>query len=169
MPPTIIASVADIAPGSPPDTGASRNATPCASQAAAIFCELAGAMELMSITTDPSDAPSRTPFWPRIAASESAESGTIVMTVGVAAATSAADDAGFAPSPTTSSIAVPTTSYTVSEYPAFIRLRAIGRPIIPSPIKPTSPLGILFSFLIAYRTGRDQILRPAKAVRYACR
>ena len=41
-----------MAPGSPPLTGASRKLTPAGSHAAAIFWELAGAMELMSMTTE---------------------------------------------------------------------------------------------------------------------
>ena len=110
-----------------------------ASQAAAIFWELAGAIELMSMITEPSDVPSRTPFSPRMAASESAESGTIVMTIGAEAATSAEDEAGFAPSVTISSMAEPTTSKTVSEYPAVMRFLTMGRPMIPRPMNPISP------------------------------
>ena len=50
-----------------------------------------------------------------MAASESAESGTIVMTTGAFSATSRADEAAAAPSVTISSTAEPTMSYTVSE------------------------------------------------------
>ena len=58
------------------------------------------------------------------------------MILSVAAATSRLDDAAAAPSPTTSSTASPTMSYTVSSYPAFSRLRAMGLPMMPKPTKP---------------------------------
>ena len=138
LPPTMMARVPSMAFGSPPLTGASRKSTPLASQAAAIFCEVPGAIELMSMMVSPLEAPSSTPSGPRIAASESAESGTIVMTVGLLSATSLEVDAAVAPSVASSSTDVPTTSYTVTEYPAFIRFRAIGLPMIPSPTNPTS-------------------------------
>ena len=64
----------------------------------------------MSMMTDPSDVPSRTPPGPSIAASESAESGTMVITTGAFSATSLDDEAGLAPSVTISSTDVATTS-----------------------------------------------------------
>ena len=51
----------------------------------------------MSITTEPLAAPSSTPFPARMAASESAESGSIVITTGVFPATSLDEEAGEAP------------------------------------------------------------------------
>ena len=49
-PPTMMASVPSMAFGSPPLTGASTKPTLFAAQAAAIFCETSGLMELMSTT-----------------------------------------------------------------------------------------------------------------------
>jgi hypothetical protein len=45
----MMASVPSTALGSPPLTGASIKSTPFCAQAAAIFCETSGLMELMSI------------------------------------------------------------------------------------------------------------------------
>ena len=77
----MIASVPSMAFGSPPLTGASRNSTPFASQAAPTFCDTIGLIELMSTTMEPFLAPSSTPFAPRTACSTSGPSGTIVMTI----------------------------------------------------------------------------------------
>ena len=49
FPPTMIANVPSIAPGSPPETGASINSTPFFSHSLAIFCDTSGEIELMSI------------------------------------------------------------------------------------------------------------------------
>ena len=136
LPPTMMASVPAIAPGSPPLTGASSISTPFSAQVAAIRWDTKGAMELMSIITEPLLAPSNTPSGPRMTFSESAESGSMVMMVSLAAATSLLEDAPVAPSVTTSSWLLPTMSYTVREYPALSRLRAMGFPMIPSPMNP---------------------------------
>ena len=45
-----------MALGSPPLTGASRKSTPAGSHAAAIFWDEPGAIELMSMTVEPSEA-----------------------------------------------------------------------------------------------------------------
>ena len=99
-----------MAPGSPPLTGASSISTPFSAHSAAMRCETSGAMELMSMMVLPAVAPSSTPLGPRMARSESAESGSMVIFLSVAAATSLLDDAGVAPSPATSSTASPTMS-----------------------------------------------------------
>ena len=103
-------SVAFIAPGSPPLTGASSSSTPFLAHSAAIFWDISGAIELMSTITEPALAPSKTPLAPRMAASESAESGSIVMILSELAATSLLDEAPLAPSVTTSSMLSPTMS-----------------------------------------------------------
>ena len=105
-----MARVALMAPGSPPLTGASSISTPFSAHWAAMRWDTSGAMELMSMIVLPDDAPSSTPSGPRMTFSESAESGSMVMILSVAAATSRLDDAGVAPSPTTSSTASPTMS-----------------------------------------------------------
>ena len=113
-PPTMTARVPAMAPGSPPLTGASRNSTPLSAQAAPIFCDMEGAMLLMSMITDPGSAPSSTPSGPRIARSESAESGSMVMVRALPLAALAGDDAAVAPSVANSSTGSPMMSYTVS-------------------------------------------------------
>ncbi len=53
----MMASVPSMALGSPPLTGASRSRRLLASQAAAIFCETSGLMELMSMMSEPDFVP----------------------------------------------------------------------------------------------------------------
>ena len=101
------ARVPAIAPGSPPLTGASRNFTPFSSQAAPIFWDMDGAMLLMSMITEPASAPSSTPSGPRMARSESAESGSMVMVRTFPAAAPAGEDAAVAPSVANSSTGSP--------------------------------------------------------------
>ena len=97
LPPAMMASVPSMALGSPPLTGASRKSTPLASHAAPTFCATRGLIELMSTRMDPRAAPSRAPAGPRIAASTSGPSGTIVMVTSERAATSLADSPRAAP------------------------------------------------------------------------
>ena len=61
VPPTMMVNVAFSAPPVPPETGASRNLTPFFWDSAATCFEVWGAMELMSMSTVPGLAPSRTP------------------------------------------------------------------------------------------------------------
>ena len=111
----MIASVPSMAFGSPPLTGASRNSTPFAAHAAAIFCETVGLMELMSTTTAPGRAPSSTPPGPRTAFSTSGPSGSMVMTISARLAVSLEDWPAFAPAPVNSATGPEATSYTTSE------------------------------------------------------
>ena len=104
----------DMAFGSPPLTGASRNSTPLASSAAPTFCDTIGLIELMSMTVDPFLTPSSTPLGPRTACSTSGPSGTIVMMMSVFPATSFGDDPYSAPAAATSSMPPATMSYTVT-------------------------------------------------------
>ena len=69
-----------------------------------------GAIELMSIIIEPFLAPAKTPPSPKIALSESAESGSIVIIVSVFDATSSLLVAGIAPSLASSSTASATMS-----------------------------------------------------------
>ena len=110
----MMASVPSMALGSPPLTGASRNSTPLASQAAPTFCDTVGLIELMSTTIAPFFTPSSTPFGPSTACSTSGPSGTIVMTISVRLATSFGDDPFCAPADTTSSMPLGMMSYTVT-------------------------------------------------------
>ncbi len=104
-PPHMIESVPSIAFGSPPETGASIMWMPCLRHSAAMALDSSGAMELMSITSRPSFAPSATPFSPRTAARTCGELGTMVMTTSLFEATSALLSPRFAPQLTTSSSA----------------------------------------------------------------
>ena len=66
------------------------------------------------MTMEPERAPSNTPSGPRMAISDSAESGTIVIIFSQLAATSLLEEARWAPSVTNSSTGSPTMSYTVT-------------------------------------------------------
>ena len=76
-------------------------------QAAPIFCDIDGAMLLISMMTAPGAAPASTPSGPRMARSESAESGSIVIVRALPAAACAGDDAAAAPSVASSSTGSP--------------------------------------------------------------
>ena len=95
-----------------------------------------GAMELMSIMTEPCLAPSRTPSLPRITSSESAESGSMVITMSARDAASAEVVALEAPSAANSSTGSVFRLWRTREWPAFIKLRAMGFPMIPRPMNP---------------------------------
>jgi hypothetical protein len=102
-PPTMIDSAASIAPFSPPETGASSIGTSFPASRSANRRVGTGAIELMSITSDPSRTPSATPPSPKSAASTSGVSGHIVMTMSLAAATPAEEPPRAAPASTSSS------------------------------------------------------------------
>src|ERR1035438_3964786 len=142
-PPTMMASVPSTALGSPPLTGASRKPTPFAAQAAPTFWETIGLMELMSTTTVPRRAPSRTPPAPSMACFTSGPSGSIVITISDRDATSRHDSPRAAPAVTAASTRAGTTSYTARVCPAFIRLMDIGRPMMPNTIKPIFAIYVL--------------------------
>ena len=57
----------EIAKGSPPETGASKKLTPFSSHFFPILSDTPGAIELISITRWPFEAPSKTPPSPQIA------------------------------------------------------------------------------------------------------
>ncbi len=73
-PPTMMVSVPAIAPGSPPDTGASSATMPRSARRAAMDCAAAGAMVLMSMWMWPAAAPSATPSVPSVTCSTSGAS-----------------------------------------------------------------------------------------------
>ena len=97
-PPTMIDSVPSIAPCWPPETGASRKSTPDAAERSASARAASGAMVLVSITSNPAEAPVRTPSGPATTCSTSGPSGSDVTTASTARATAAADAASRAPS-----------------------------------------------------------------------
>ena len=63
--------------------------------------------------------------------------GTIVTTKSTSLEASLTDFVATAPACTAKLMASSERSYTLSEWPALIRLRTIGPPIFPKPIKPT--------------------------------
>src|SRR5690348_12088082 len=132
-PPTMIASVPSMALGSPPLTGASRNSTPLAAQAAPTFCATTGLMELMSTTVEPFAAPSKMPPGPSTAASTSGPSGSMVMITSACDAASLLLLAAVPPAATTSATGAGATSKTTTECPALSRFFDMGLPMIPSP------------------------------------
>ena len=132
----MIESAASIAPRSPPLTGASSIATPFAANAAAIVRVGPGSIELMSITREPSETPSITPPAPTRTCSTSAVSGSIVIVTSLPAATDAGPSARTAPAATTSSTGPWPRECTATGKPAASRLRAIGLPMMPSPMNP---------------------------------
>jgi hypothetical protein len=132
----MIDSAPSIAPFSPPDTGASSIATPLAAIASPTFLDTIGEMVDISAKIRPLRAPSMIPFGPSATCSTSGELGSIVMSTSHWAATSFGDVAAFAPALTISSTGPRLRLWTTSGWPAFRRLRAMGRPMIPSPMKP---------------------------------
>ena len=139
-PPAMIESAASIAPFSPPLTGASTDSAPFTASAAATRFVVAGAMVLMSIHSAPARMPCTTPSSPSTTDSTSGESGSIVMTTSLRAATSCGVAPAAAPSATSSSTGPRERFSTISTYPAASRLRAIGLPMMPRPMNPIAGL-----------------------------
>ena len=104
---------------------------------AAIRCMVCGAMVEATATTLPSRAPLSTPRSPNITASTSWSKPTTMMTRSLAAATACGDSAVATPASAACSIASSLTSKPATVKPRRTRWRAIGRPILPSPIRPT--------------------------------
>ena len=113
-PPTMMASVASTAFGSPPLTGASNIGIPFCASLAATSWLAAGAIELMSTTIDPGCTPSITPPWPSTASFTCGELGSMVMITSLRAATSLGDNPAFAPAATSSAMGSGRTSKTVT-------------------------------------------------------
>ena len=82
----------------------------------------------MSMTTVPGLSSLRTPFSPVSTCSTSGVSGTIVMMMVAARATSAGEPAAVAPAATTSSTGFRLREVTTRRCPAFMRLSAMGLP-----------------------------------------
>ena len=110
-------------------------------------------MELMSMTTDPGEAPSRTPFAPRMTLSESGESGSMVRTASRPSAQARGESSGTAPSAASASTGGRERLKTARENPALRRFRAMGFPMIPRPTKPT--LRIVTSSLLRAAANGD--------------
>ncbi len=85
-------------------------------------------------------SPSITPPLPVATSSEACSEGRLAITVSTSSATCLTEAPGRAPSATSRSIAAFCVSNTMSEWPASIRRRAIGKPIFPRPMNPISML-----------------------------
>src|SRR5581483_10642454 len=90
----------------------------------------------MSTWTRPARAPARIPFGPSATSSVSAESPSMVKTTSLREATSAAEPPSLAPRATSASMPGRLRFQTASSCPASRRWPAMGRPIIPKPMKP---------------------------------
>ena len=85
----------------------------------------------------PALAPDSTPLSPRITASESGESGSIVTMASIPEAQALGESAAVAPSEASSSTGGLERLCTLSSKPALRRLRAMGFPMMPKPTNPT--------------------------------
>ena len=144
-PPTIKVSVPLAACSLVLPTGESTIAMPSAFSALPTRCEVTGSMVLMSITRPPRCMPAAMPSAPSATCSTCCGSGSIVTTISLAAPTSFGLAAAFAPAATRRATASGLRSYTVSAWPPFSTLSAIGPPITPSPMNPTLMSMLRFS------------------------
>ena len=137
LPPIMKVSVAASAPAVPPETGASRKARPAS---ALSLCTVAMSMVELSIRIAPGALAAAAPPGASSASRTCWPAGSMVMTNSAPCAASAAEPAVAPPSAAKAATASGTTSKPVTWWPdppfAFSRLRAIGRPILPSPMKP---------------------------------
>jgi hypothetical protein len=157
-PPTMMVRVPSRAPVSPPLTGASSILTPFAANEAETLLVTLGEMVLMSISTSPSCAPSATPPLPRTTSFTASESVSIVMTTSTRSAVAFGEGEDDAPAETSSSTPGLLLLQTVRSNPDFSRFRAMGLPIIPSPMKP-----IRGSFMLRRRASGRYISMPSGA------
>jgi hypothetical protein len=137
-PPTMSVNVPATAASAVLPTGLSIIAAPFVAIAAPTLRVVSGSMVLMSMYTEPARIPSAMPSLPSATRSTSGASGSMVMTISLAAATAFGVVATLAPAASSFCIAAACTSCTVSRCPLPRMLRAIGAPIVPSPMKPTS-------------------------------
>src|SRR5438093_11412836 len=127
-----------VIPGGRPLTGASRNSTPRARQRSAIRRTTLGALVVMSMQAPPPLSPARIPVdGSTIALSTSAGPGRDVKTTSPASAAARGVSAQRAPRSQRLDVASRRRSWTVSWWPASMRQRAIGLPIVPVPTKPS--------------------------------
>src|SRR3569623_3365270 len=104
----------------------------------------------MSTTSLPLEMPLATPSWPNSTASTCGVSGTMMMTASASSATSLADLQATPPA-AISSGATGATSCRRTLWPAARRWPAIGRPMVPSPMKPMSIISVVSSSLEGLR------------------
>ena len=138
FPPTMIARVPPLAPGGPPEMGASRKWTPFASAAAAHALEVAMSTVLWSTTTCPGLEFAITPSSPRSRSREVRTSGRQTRTTSTCCVRSATEVAPFAPRSIIASTFDWVRVNTVRSAPFSRRLLAIPWPMLPRPINPTA-------------------------------
>jgi hypothetical protein len=123
-------SVPSMTPASPPETGASSMEAPRSLTFSESSSVTTGEMVLMSTSSEPCWMPSSTPPSPATTSLTWGESGSRVMITSLAATSVPPSEA--------SSLAFSVVRlYRISSCPASMRFFAIGRPMIPSPMKPT--------------------------------
>lgn len=106
----------------------------------------------MSMTVAPAAMPSSTPSGPVMTSVTWGEEGTQVMTTSERAATPAALAPAWAPAAASSSTAGRLRFQTVSGKPALSRLRHIGWPMAPNPIKPTRVVPVVIALFSSSRS-----------------
>src|SRR5262245_10644271 len=134
----ITVSVPCAAPIAPPETGASTSSTPAPTSSSASRRTIAHELVERSTWTSPRRAPARIPASPRTTDSTSTGPGSEVITTRQRAATSRGLAALRAPASASGRSASGRRSWTTSACPASSSRRAIGAPIVPTPMKPTS-------------------------------
>src|SRR2546428_3192345 len=131
--------------GEEPSIGVSRWATPRPRAAAWIFCEVSGVTVEQSQVTSPGRAPASTPAPPRQVSSTISSLGSALKSTLACAATSRGAGCTVMPDTAPARLAASgETSCACTVHPAAARLRAMGKPIRPSPMKPTSPFAMRF-------------------------
>eukprot|EP01022_Parablepharisma_sp_SALTPOND_P009847 TRINITY_DN14066_c0_g1_i1.p1 TRINITY_DN14066_c0_g1~~TRINITY_DN14066_c0_g1_i1.p1 ORF type:complete len:1308 (-),score=476.92 TRINITY_DN14066_c0_g1_i1:655-4578(-) len=145
LPPTMKVRVPAVAPLVPPETGASSISKPPALAAAATLRAASGAMVEQSISRVPGLAEASTPASPRQSDSTCRLAGSMVMTTS-ALATAAMESASVLPPTSTSlSTLALTRSWPLTANPALTRFCAIGKPMLPRPMKTMLALMMLSS------------------------
>ena len=132
--PTMKVSVPACAPPVPPETGASATATPCLAAAAATSRMVCGSMVLQSTAGTPWPIPAKTPSSPSQTLRTWAAAGSMVITSSAPVAASRGEPLMLPPSSASSLSTVWFRSNRFSAWPALIRLRAMGAPMLPKPI-----------------------------------
>lgn len=135
LPPTMKVSVPAAAPPVPPETGASTKTLPCAATRAAKALALSGSIVLESTIGTPFGMPARMPSSAVSTLRTCAAAGSMVIAQSTPVTAALGEGAALAPASASDCTAWASRSNTLSAWPAFNRLRAIGAPMLPSPIK----------------------------------
>ena len=133
-PPTMIDSTPSMAPGSPPETGASSGFRPFSLACSARSVATSGRMVEKSIQVAPAAAEARMPSSPSSTFSTSGESGTMVMMTSAPSTASAMVAAACPPASARASALAGVRLKPRTVKPALTRFLAMGRPMIPSPM-----------------------------------